>query len=210
MQHDINVPSSRQAPTVAIPVPQQPLIHSYLPLASSSSSSSLATRRSTPTSQQKKQWTLMLLRMTVEMNVSFRAVTECEVLKEFLAEELGWKMPSRWTLTRLLPTYHLYLVNQLRSRLIGVESLSITTDSTFLTRHQVPYICITGHWIDEDWQLQNAVLAVFLADQSETASFIINRLKDILETQLGVVRRFTVSQLMRVKPFFLQRTCYEV
>jgi hAT family C-terminal dimerisation region len=131
----------------------------------------------------------MLLRMAIEMNVSFRSLTECEVLREFLREELGWEMPSRWTLSRLLPLYHLYLLNQLKNKLVGVESLSITTDSTFLTRQQVPYICITGHWIDKNWTLKSAVLAVFLAEQSETAGFIVNKLRDVLETQLGLSRK---------------------
>jgi hypothetical protein len=126
----------------------------------------------------------MLLRMAIEMNISFRSLCECEVLREFLKEELGFVLPSRWTLTRLLPMYHKYLMAELRSELKSVESISITTDSTFLTRHQVPYICITGHWIDQNWQLQSAVLAVFLAEQSETADFIVCSLRDVLDGQL--------------------------
>ena len=129
----------------------------------------------------------MLLQMAVEMNVSFRALCECEIFRSFLQSEIGWTMPSRMTLHRLLPIHH--LVGKLRDELASVESLSITTDSTFLTRHQVPYICITGHWIDKDWQLHGTVLAVFLAEQSETADFISTKLKETLESQLGIRRK---------------------
>jgi hypothetical protein len=135
----------------------------------------------------------MLLRMAVEMNSSFRSLTECEVLRGWLKEALNWDMPSRWTLQRLLPTYHAQLVNKLRGELAQVESISITTDSTFLTRHQVPYICITGHWIDHDFSsLRSEVLAVFLAEQSETADFISDKLRDVLENQLGYGKRIHV------------------
>jgi hypothetical protein len=131
----------------------------------------------------------MLLRMALEMNVSFRSLCECHILRTFVAEEVGWNLPSRMTLHRLLPAYHAHVVSTLRERLVHVDSLCITTDSTFLTRHQVPYICITGHWIDADWQLHDEVLAVFLAEQSETANFISTRLREVLETQLGVGRK---------------------
>lgn len=131
----------------------------------------------------------MLLQMVVEMNVSFRSLIECETLRRFLSQTLGWTMPSRWTLTRLLPQYYNYLLEQLGTTLRFVESISVTTDSTFLTRQQVPYICITGHWIDDSWKLHSTVLAVFLAEQSETADFIVRRLRDVLETRLGLGRK---------------------
>jgi len=161
----------------------------WLPTIASSSSLSSSSSSTSATTQQKRKWTLMLLRMAVEMNISFRSLCECEVLRVFLLEELGWVMPSRWTLTRLLPSFHSYVVNALRIRLQSVDSLCITTDSTFLTRHQVPYIGITGHWIDSNWKLQRTVLAVFLAEQSETADFISTKLRDVLNTQLGFGRQ---------------------
>jgi hypothetical protein len=176
--------SKQHKPVAAIAVVNR--ITAYLPPISSSSSSSSVHE---PTVAQKKQWTLMLLRMVIDMNVSFRALTECEVFRSFVQTELGWTLPSRHTLRRLLPSYHLHLVNELKAELAGVESLSITTDSTFLTRQQVPYICITGHWIDSQWQLRTAVLAVFLAEQSETADFIANSLRDVLELQLGLGKK---------------------
>ena len=169
--------SSRQSPNIA----------AYL--KPSLSSDAASANRPPPTKQQRQQWTLMLLRMAVDMNVSFRSLCECGIFREFLEEELGWRMPSRMTLSRLLPAYHAHLVGRLREQLLTVDSLCITTDSTFLTRQQVPYICITGHWIDRDWQLHDEVLAVFLAEQSETAEFISTKLKNVLENQLGITRK---------------------
>jgi hypothetical protein len=65
-----------------------------------------------PTQRQRQQWTLMLLRMAAEMNVSFRSLCECQILRRFMAEEIGWNMPSRMTLHRLLPAYHAHLTTE--------------------------------------------------------------------------------------------------
>lgn len=158
----------------------------YFTSSSVPPSSSPSFIRPPPTRQQKRQWTVELLRMVVEMNVPFRALTESVVMREFIRRELQWEMPSRDTLRRLIPPLYNQLVANLRERLRGVESISITTDSTFLTLHQVPYICITGHWIDSSWELQHTVLAVFMADQGESGTFIAGRLRKVLEGQLGL------------------------
>ena len=191
--HKMNIPrrqpNSSSSPTSAQSQssPKATQLLTYL-IPSTSTDTTSATRRP-PTKEQRQQWTLVLLQMAVEMNVSFRSLCECEVFRRFLFEQLSWTVPSRMTLQRLLPTYHAHLVSVLREELQTVDALCITTDSTFLTRHQVPYICITGHWIDKQWQLHDEVLAVFLAEQSETAEFISTRLKDTLENQLGVNRK---------------------
>jgi hypothetical protein len=142
-----------------------------------------------PSSAKKKEWTLMLLRLAVQLNTSFRALTESTVLRRFMEKELGWQLPGRMTLHRLLPVYYKLLMDNLRMKLVGVESISITTDSTFLTLHQVPYICVTGHWIDNNWLLHNCLLSVFLADQKESGDYIAYRLRDVLENQLGLVNK---------------------
>ena len=139
-----------------------------------------------PTTEQRRHWTGELLRLVVEVNASFRSVTESAVLRQFMRRELQWEMPSRTVLRRLLPGYYYELMGNLRTQLHQVESISITTDSTFLTRHQVPYICITGHWIDSSWTLHHTVLAVFLAEQGETGPYIANRLREVLEVHLGL------------------------
>jgi len=117
------------------------------------------------------------------MNIPFRALTKSTTLKQFMWRELAWKLPSKDTLRRLIPPYYLALASDLRGELKGVDSLCITTDSTFLTSHQVPYICITGHWIN-NWKLHHTVLAVFVAEQGENAEFIAGRMKEVLEVDL--------------------------
>lgn len=181
LKHKISLPSSRRAKRAPSP------IHPALRITSHFSSSSSSSP--TPLSVDKKSMTLLLLRMVIEMNVSFRGLTECTALRTLLTDAFGYQMPSRMTLRRLLPTYHSFLLNALKQRLSSVESLSITTDSTFLTSHQVPYICVTGHWIDDDWKLNSTVLSVFLAEQSETADYITKSLRDVLETRLGLNRK---------------------
>ena len=175
-------PQPVQLATPAIAAPRSVLNYFRVSPSSSSSSSS----RPPPTAAQKRQWTGELLQLVVEMNVSFRAVTECAVLRQFMRRELQWEMPSRTALRRLLPLHYAGLMANLRTQLRDVDSISITTDSTFLTRHQVPYICITGHWIDSRWELHHTVLAVFLAEQGENGAFIATRLREVLEGQLGL------------------------
>jgi hypothetical protein len=164
----------------------RPMDAYLLPSASSSSSSS---RRPMPSKAEDKEMTLEMLQIAVSMNSSMRGFAENVLLRNFLSKWLSWALPSRWTMSRLLPKYHLCLTNRLKTRLLNVQSLSITTDSTFLSLHQVPYICITGHWIDAEWNLQETVLAVFLAEQSETAGFIAGRLRQVLEVELGMSRK---------------------
>ena len=181
LKHKINVPSTRNKKRKQAPYPAHRITSHFVSSTTSSSTSR--------PSIDKKQLGVLLLRMVVEMNVSFRGLTECTALKELLHDTLGFQMPSRMSLMRLLPTYYTSLLDSLNGELATVESLSITTDSTFLTSHQVPYICVTGHWIDDEWNLQNRVLSVFLAEQSETADFITTSLRDVLEAKLELHRK---------------------
>jgi hypothetical protein len=48
------------------------------------STDTISTTRLPLTKIQKQQWNVMLLRMAVEMNVSFRSLCECEVFKQFM------------------------------------------------------------------------------------------------------------------------------
>ena len=179
-QHKLMMETKERTATPARPV------HPAFATFTASSSSTRTSSRPPPTQEQKRRWTSELLRMVVEMNVSFRTITESTVLRQFMLREAGWNMPRRDTLRRLIPTYYHHLASNLKAQLKGVDSISITTDSTFLTSHQVPYICITGHWIDSSWRLHHTVLAVFVADQGESGDFIAGRMKEVLEVDLGL------------------------
>ena len=182
---DIHGTKLESGKTTGVPVKaiDRGALMSYFAAVPSSSSSS-PSGPTPPTSQKRKRYVLMLLRLAAEMNASFRSIAESAVLGEFMMEELGFAMPSRMALSRLLPQYYVHLVADLKQRLSTAESVSVTTDSTFLTLHQTPYICITGHWIDAHWQLRHCVLAVFEASQQETGDWIAERLRVVLEDQL--------------------------
>jgi hypothetical protein len=181
-KHGIKLESAK---STAVPVTagDRGALTNYFSAAPSSSSSS-PSGPTPPTAQKRKRYVLMLLRLAVEMNASFRSIAESEVLGEFMLEELAFAMPSRMALSRLLPQYYGHLVADLKQRLSTAESVSVTTDSTFLALHQTPYICITGHWIDAHWELRHCVLAVFEASQQETGDWIAERLRVVLEDQL--------------------------
>jgi hypothetical protein len=133
---------------------------------------------------QRKQWALRLLQVTAEMNLSFRALTDSTIFRQWMLEALGWEVPSKDVSRRLLPLYYGELVKSLKAQLEAVDSVSITTDSTYLTRHQLPYIAITAHFIDASWQLHDSVLSVFVAQQSESGAYIAKQLKHILHKRL--------------------------
>ena len=182
--HGLTLPSSRpKAVTMAVRA-TLPLTDFFSPVPTPASDSSSSSSPQRPARQKKRQYLLMLLRLSIEMNTSFRSIAESAVLGEFMWEELGFKLPSRTAFTRLLPRYYGSLMASLKRRLASAESISVTTDSTFLTLHQKPYIAVTGHWIEADWVLRRAVLAVFEADQQETGEWIARRLRVVLEDQL--------------------------
>ena len=145
--------------------------------------------RPAPTSSQHKLYILRIFQACLESNIPFRSITDSSYFKQLFKQELGFKLPSRWVFTRLLPKYYDKVMARLSDRLSTVEALSITTDSTFLTRHHIPYIAVTGHYIDNSWVLHDSVLTVIIAQQSETGDSIAQEIKDLLSTKLNVSKQ---------------------
>jgi hypothetical protein len=130
---------------------------------------------------QRKHLTLLLFKITVECNLSFRALPGSPSFRQLMMDYVGWKVPSRMVLWRILPACFRLCMKGLKADLCGVDSISITTDSTYLTHSNAPFIAITGHWIDSSWALHDRALCVFPAQQSETGEFIRDQLKSILQ-----------------------------
>jgi len=106
----------------------------------SSSSSSMVTSTRPPSAAQCRNWSSRLLRVTAEMNLSFRSLTESKEFREWMKEALRWDVPSREVVRRALPVHYASLVRKLKIKLESSSSISITTDSTYLTRQNVPLL----------------------------------------------------------------------
>jgi hypothetical protein len=164
-----------------------PSRQSKLTLPSQSTSTSAISPFFGPTREQRKALALYLLAITAEMNIPFRSLTDSTIFRDLMWKLIGWKVPSRFTILRLLPQYYKLCCAALRRKLSTVDTISITTDSTFLTKHEVPYIAITGHYITVDFKWEETVLAIFRADQSETGEYIARQLTSILQ-DLGLAK----------------------
>jgi hypothetical protein len=156
-------------------------LHNSSSTASTSAPSSSISSTRPPSAKQSREWALRLLQVTAEMNLSFRALTESAVFRQWMKDALRWEVPTKNVLRRLLPLYYSTLVQQLKNQLETVNDISITTDSTYLTSHQQPYIAVTGHFIDDGWKYHNPVLSVFVAQQSEAGDYISKQLRLILQ-----------------------------
>ena len=139
-----------------------------------------------PSAAEQVRLQLELFRITAEADISFRALTESAAYREQMKRLINWDVPSRMMLSRALPEYYETCMKSLVRELSQIESISITTDSTYLTRQETPYIAITGHWLDNQWCLHDTMLAMFPAQQSETAEYISTQLRRILHSDLNL------------------------
>jgi len=135
------------------------------------------------TREQLERLNLLYFGVIAEANLSFRALPTCQSFRLLMKEFVGWTVPSKMYFTRSLPKYYDRCLKALKTELQHVESISVTTDSTYLTHKAAPYIAITAHWIDSSWALHDRPLAVFPAEQSETGEFICAHLRQILQRE---------------------------
>jgi hypothetical protein len=155
-------------------------------LSFSSASTALQKQHQPLTTEEEQELTLELFSIIVEADISFRSLTESPAYRRQMQRLAGWTVPSRNFLKRALPEYYDVCMRGLRAELSTVDCISITTDSTFLTRHGTPYIAITAHFIDNAWKLHDRPLAIFPAQQSETAEYITTQLKAILQRDFNL------------------------
>ncbi|KAL0430518.1 UNVERIFIED_CONTAM: hypothetical protein Sradi_0677800 [Sesamum radiatum] len=68
-----------------------------------------------------------------------------------------WRgMTKNTTKTYFINVYE--LEKKLKSLLKNINKISLTTDCWKSKNQKIKYMVITGHWIDESWQLQKRVL----------------------------------------------------
>lgn len=94
--------------------------------------------------------------MCIKDNQPFRVV-ENEGFVELLNEaEPRFKMPSRWTIAR--DCLKIYKVEVLKLKELFVsQRISLTTD-TWTSGQNINYMCLTAHWINDEWKLCKKII----------------------------------------------------
>ncbi|WOH14844.1 hypothetical protein DCAR_0934370 [Daucus carota subsp. sativus] len=127
--------------------------------------------------------------MCIKDNQPFRIV-EHEGFRELMNEaEPRFKMPSRWTVARdCLKIYGEELV-KLKKSLVS-QRVSFTTD-TWTSIQNINYMCLTAHWINDDWKMCKKILN-FPQIGSHKGVAIGKILVDLF-AQWGIDRVFTIT-----------------
>ncbi|KAJ9551947.1 hypothetical protein OSB04_015992 [Centaurea solstitialis] len=150
MKHLTNV--CRTSPLYKKSLPQKQSTLSFKPtIKGGSESGSLATH-----SFSQENCRLALGRMYIKDNKPFSVVDD-EGLREF-AWELNplFKFPSRWTVARDCLSIYKKEAKRLKDLLKG-QTVSLTTD-TWSSVQNFNYMCLTAHWVDDDWILRKKIL----------------------------------------------------
>ncbi|GER44259.1 HAT family dimerisation domain containing protein [Striga asiatica] len=99
-----------------------------------------------------------LARMVIVDELPFRFV-DGDGFKNFMSiAQPRFKIPSRWTVSR--NCYQLYLNEKLKLRNYFKRSgktISMTTD-TWTSVQKINYVCITAHYIDEEWNMNKKII----------------------------------------------------
>ncbi|XP_028787200.1 zinc finger BED domain-containing protein RICESLEEPER 1-like [Neltuma alba] len=132
-----------------------------------------------------------LARFIIKDELPFR-VLEGEGLKELLQEfEPRFQIPSRWTIAR--DCYQLYLEEAKRLKRYFKRSkcrVSLTTDC-WTSIQNSNYMCLTAHWIDENWTLQKRILN-FCVIENHKGDTIGKQIEDCLFSW-GIEKVFTIT-----------------
>lgn len=85
------------------------------------------------------------------------SIVEHEGFREFTSDaEPKFKMASRWTVARDCLKIYKEEVMKLK-QIVTSQRVSLTTD-TWTSVQNVNYMCLTAHWVNDDWKLCKRIL----------------------------------------------------
>lgn len=99
------------------------------------------------------------------------------------------KLPSRWTVARDFLGIYVEEAQALKKLLKG-QRLSLTTD-TWTYAQNINYMCLTAHWLDEDWSLEKKILNFFRIANHKGET--IGKLVYACLVKWGIDKIFTVT-----------------
>ncbi len=133
------------------------------------------------TSQKKKKLDELVLDLITE-DIQPLSVVENRAFRRFVHElDPRYEIISRKCLTyKLLPKRYNEEKDILMSKLAAVDSVSITTDQWTSKAHE-GYTTITGHYIDDKWNMHSPVLMTRAKPQRHTGVNLANELEAAFE-----------------------------
>lgn len=130
-----------------------------------------------------------LARMCIKDNRPFSVVDD-EGFREFVWELCpSFKIPSRWTVARDCLSIYKDETNTLKGLLKG-QTVSLTTD-TWTSVQNYNYMCLTAHWVDDNWVLRKKILN--FCQCSNHRGVTIGKLVYKCLQKWGIDRVFTVT-----------------
>lgn len=115
-----------------------------------------------------------------------------EGFKEFVKMlQPRFKLTSRWTISRDI--FQLYLNEKEKLHNFFIEtgqSVCITID-TWTSLQKLNYICITAHYIDQDWNLNNRIINFCTIERHKGEEMC--RQIDSCFCELGIARVFSIT-----------------
>ena len=86
-----------------------------------------------------------------------------------------FKIPSRWTISRDIFNIYVEEILNLKKKIkLNCQRVCLTTNS-WTSFQRINYVCITAHFIDNEWKLHKKVLA-FVPISSHRGKFITKTL----------------------------------
>jgi hypothetical protein len=88
----------------------------------------------------EKELALSILKITCEMNLSFRALSTGVHFQQMMSKLVsGYQVPSYQRLRSLLDVHYADIMNKLIAHLKNIDSIALTTDATVLSGQGLPY-----------------------------------------------------------------------
>lgn len=130
-----------------------------------------------------------LARMCIKDNRPFSVVDD-EGLREFVWDlNPLFKFPSRWTVARDCLSIYQEEKNKLK-QLFKNQTVSLTTD-TWTSVQNFNFMCLTAHWVDEDWILRKKIIN--FCQISNHKGVTIGKLVYHCLQEWGIDRVFTIT-----------------
>ena len=95
--------------------------------------------------------------------------------------EPGYKVPSATHISEMVRKKHVAAKQILKDRLQDVVSLSVSTDIWTSCTNEA-YISVTGHFINEKWEMASCVLGTCPFPGQHTAVNIVEKLQEVIKS----------------------------
>lgn len=144
--------------------------------------------RRPPPVRRVEQIDRQVVKMIAKGHHALRIVEEQEFRKliELVSLCPGYKLPSRKTLSEnLMSNVHNQIMGEVRTKVQSATALSLSTDG-WTSRGNDSYIAVVSHFVNEETELQSALLGCINYNERHTGQNLCDFLKEVmLEWQIS-------------------------